>query len=378
VHFEEPEAAGYSILETLRGNEPDGVLALGDRSVITAAYVARGLGIFHNHPASVESCRSKEKMREAFRVSGLRTPAFRALPIVPIPDAALAGIKFPCVVKPICLSASQGVMRANNTTEFRRAVERLAHLLQSPELRASRDPELDRMIVEDYIPGREVAVEGLISEGVLRVLAVFDKPDPLEGPCFEETIYVTPSRLPREQRDEIERCARDTARALGLIHGPIHAEFRVNDEGVWPLEIAPRPIGGLCARALRFGPELISLEELLVRHAMGLEGTEVERESIASGVMMIPVPANGILERVEGENEARAVENIVSVEITARLHDKIVAWPEGSSYLGFIFARANEAEKVESALREAHSKLNFVVNAELPVSNAATGKLPLV
>jgi biotin carboxylase len=378
VHFEEPESAAYSILETLRANEPDGVLALGDRSVITAAYVARGLGIFHNHPASVEACRSKEKMREAFRVSGLRTPSFRALPIVPTPDPALSGIKFPCIVKPICLSASQGVMRANNVVEFRKAVERLAHLLQSPELRASRDPELDRMIVEDYLPGREVAVEGLISEGVLRILAIFDKPDPLEGPYFEETIYVTPSRLPREQQNAIAHCARAAARALGLIHGPIHAEFRVNDQGVWPLEIAPRPIGGLCARALRFGPELISLEELLVRHAIGLEGTDVERETIASGVMMIPVPANGILERVEGENEARAVENIVSLEITARLHDKIVSWPEGSSYLGFIFARASEPEKAERALRAAHAKLNFVVSAELPVGNAATGKLPLV
>ena len=378
VHFEEPEPAAISIMETLRGNEPDGVLALGDRSVITAAYVARGLGIFHNHPASVESCRSKEKMREAFRVSGLRTPSFRALPIVPTPDAALSGIKFPCVVKPICLSASQGVMRANNVVEFRRAVERLAHLLQSPELRASRDPELDRMIVEDYIPGREVAVEGLITEGVLRVLAIFDKPDPLEGPYFEETIYVTPSRLSREQQDAIARCARDSARALGLIHGPIHAEFRVNDEGVWPLEIAPRPIGGLCARALRFGPELISLEELLVRHAMGFDGTEVERETISSGVMMIPAPANGILERVEGEDEARKVSGIESIEITARMHDKIISWPEGSSYLGFIFARAENPEKVERALREAHAKLNFVVSTELPVSNAATGKLPLV
>jgi len=378
VHFEEPETAAYSILETLRGNEPDGVLALGDRSVITAAYVARGLGIFHNHPASVESCRSKEKMREAFRVSGLRTPGFRALPIVPTPDPALSGIKFPCVVKPICLSASQGVMRANNAAEFRRAVERLAHLLQSPELRASRDPELDRMIVEDYIPGREVAVEGLITEGVLRVLAIFDKPDPLEGPYFEETIYVTPSRLSREQQEAIARCARDSARALGLIHGPIHAEFRVNDDGVWPLEIAPRPIGGLCARALRFGPELISLEELLVRHAVGLNGTELEREAIASGVMMIPVPANGILERVEGVEEASAVENIAYIEITARLHDKIISWPEGSSYLGFIFARSDEPEKVERALRDAHDKLKFVVSAELPVSNAATGKLPVV
>jgi formate-dependent phosphoribosylglycinamide formyltransferase (GAR transformylase) len=378
VHFEEPESAAFSIHETMRGNEPDGVLALGDRSVITAAYVARGLGIFHNHPASVESCRSKEKMREAFRVSGLRTPSFHALPLIPTPDPALSGIKFPCVVKPICLSASQGVMRANNAAEFRRAVERLARLLQSPEFRASHDPDLDRMIVEDYIPGREVAVEGLLTEGVLRVLAIFDKPDPLEGPYFEETIYVTPSRLPREQQDAIVRCARDAARALGLIHGAIHAEFRVNDDGVWPLEIAPRPIGGLCARAVRVGPELISLEELLVRHAVGLSGTEFERETIASGVMMIPVPANGILERVEGIDDARAVANIASLEITARLHDKIITWPEGSSYLGFIFARGDDPEKVERALRQAHSKLDFVVSAELPVSNAATGKLPLV
>jgi hypothetical protein len=150
----------------------------------------------------------------------------------------------------------------------------------------------------------------------------------------------------------------------------------VKDDGVWPLEIAPRPIGGLCARALRFGPELISLEELLVRQAVGLIGSEVTREAIASGVMMIPVPENGILERVEGVEEASASENIASLEITARLHDKIVAWPEGSSYLGFIFARADEPEKVEQALREAHGKLKFVVRAELPVSNAATGKLP--
>jgi hypothetical protein len=218
----------------------------------------------------------------------------------------------------------------------------------------------------------------LISEGVLRILAIFDKPDPLEGPYFEETIYVTPSRLPREQQDAIARCARDSCRALGLIHGPIHAEFRVNDDGVWPLEIAPRPIGGLCARALRFGPQLISLEELLVRHAIGFDGTEAEREAIASGVMMIPVPANGILERVEGVEEASAVSGITSIEITARLHDKIISWPEGSSYLGFIFARDNDPEKVERALREAHGKLKFVVTAELPVSNAATGKLPLV
>jgi len=378
VHFEEPEAAAYTILETLRGVEPDGVLALGDRSVITGAYVARGHGLFHNHPAAVEACRSKERTREAFRAADLRSPWFRALPLAPTPDPAFAGIKFPCVVKPVCLSASQGVMRANNPAEFSRAVERLARLLESPELRASRDPNLDRMIVESYIPGREVAVEGLLTEGALRNLAIFDKPDPLEGPYFEETIYVTPSRLSADQQGAITLCATDAARALGLVHGPIHAEFRLNEEGVWPLELAPRPIGGLCARALRFGPDLISLEELLVRHALGLPGSDLEREQAASGVMMIPVPANGVLERVDGIEEARATPFVTSIEITARLRDAIIAWPEGSSYLGFIFARGQRAEEVEAALRTAHEKLQFSVIPELPVGHPATGKLPVV
>ena len=378
VHFEKPETAALSIYETLRGTEPDGVLALGDRSVITAAYLARRLGLFHNHPASVEACRSKERTREAFHATGLPTPWFRALPLVPTPDPAFAGISFPCVVKPLCLSASQGVMRANNPVEFSRVVARLARLLQSPELRASGDPDLDRMIVEGYIPGREVAVEGLLTEGVLRILGIFDKPDPLEGPYFEETIYVTPSRLTENQQQGIALCSRDAVRALGLVHGPVHAEFRVNEEGVWPLEVAPRPIGGLCARALRFGPDLISLEELLVRHALGLPGTEIERESAASGVMMIPVPSSGLFERVDGVEEARATLGIESIEITARLHDTIVAWPEGSSYLGFIFARGPNPGEVKAALRIAHSILRFVIAPELPVGNAATGKLPAV
>lgn len=376
VHFEEPEGAAFTILETLRGVEPDGVLALGDRSVITAAYVARRQGLFHNHPAAVEACRSKERTREAFRAAGLPTPWFRALPLVPTPDPAFAGITFPCVVKPVCLSASQGVMRANNPAEFSRAVERLARLLESPELRASRDPNLDRMIVEGYIPGKEVTVEGLLTEGSLRILAIFDKPDPLEGPYFEETIYVTPSRLSNDQQSAIASCAVDATRALGLVHGPIHAEFRLNDDGVWPLEIAPRPIGGLCARALRFGPENISLEELHVRHALGMAGSDLEREETASGVMMIPVPANGVLERVEGIEEARTTPCVTSIEITARMKDVIVAWPEGSSYLGFIFARGNKPGEVEIALRAAHEKLRFVIGSELPVGHAVTGKLP--
>src|SRR5208337_1290208 len=198
--------------------------------------------------------------------------------------------------------------------EFLLAAARIRRLLESAEIQATREPDLDKIIVEGYIPGREVAVEGLLTDGALRVLAIFDKPDPLEGPFFEETIYVTPSRLPESQQGAIKTCAQEATRALGLSHGPVHAEFRVNDEGVWPLEVAPRPIGGLCSRALRFGPveagEKILLEELLVRHALELPGADWPRERAASGVMMIPVPSSGVLQQVAGEEEARATPGI--------------------------------------------------------------------
>jgi hypothetical protein len=235
------------------------------------------------------------------------------------------------------------------------------------------------MLVEGYIPGREVAIEGLLEDGALSILAIFDKPDPLEGPYFEETIYVTPSRLPESLQRAIEKCARDAARALGLSHGPIHAEFRVNDDGVWPLEVAPRPIGGLCARVLRFSFEReadpIGLEELLVRHALELPGSNSPRERIASGVMMIPVPKSGILQGLSGEEGARSIPGITELSITARLHDAIAAWPEGSSYLGFLFARGSAPEKVEQALREAHEKLSVTITSGLPVEHPATRRM---
>jgi hypothetical protein len=276
------------------------------------------------------------------------------------------------------LSASQGVVRANSREEFVAAAERIRRLLGSPEILARKEAGLDRMIVEGFITGREVAVEGLLTDGELRVLAIFDKPDPLEGPYFEETIYVTPSRLSAADLRVIEKSARDAVRALGLTQGPVHAEFRVNEEGVWPLEVAPRPIGGLCARALRFvgtDGELIGLEELLLRHAVGLPGSEWARELEASGVMMIPVPKSGVLERVEGVDAARSVAGITDVEITARVHDFIAAWPEGSSYLGFLFARGDEPGVAERSLRDAHAALNFTITDRLTVEHPATGKM---
>jgi formate-dependent phosphoribosylglycinamide formyltransferase (GAR transformylase) len=388
VQFESPEVAAYSVMEAVRKLGPnseaatiDGILAFGDRPAVTAAYVARGLGIAYNHPAAVEACRSKLRMREVLRDAGLRGPWFRTVPVSPIVEPALMGISYPCVLKPMSLSASQGVVRANSREEFVAAAERIRRLLGSPEILARKKAGLDRLIVEGFLTGKEVAVEGLLTDGELRVLAIFDKPDPLEGPYFEETIYVTPSRLSAAEQSEIEKSARDAVRALGLTQGPVHAEFRVNEDGVWPLEVAPRPIGGLCARALRFVGadgsvvETIRLEELLLRHAVGLPVANRAREAEASGVMMIPVPKSGMLERVDGIDAARGVAGITDVEITARVHDFIASWPEGSSYLGFLFARGAEPEGVERALREAHAELKFTITERLAVEHPATGKM---
>lgn len=378
VHFEAPDGAAFAVLESVRGSGQavDGILAFGDRPAITAAYVARGLGLAYNHPAAVEACRSKLRMREVFRDAGLRGPWFRTVALQPAPEPALLGISYPCVLKPMSLSASQGVIRAKTRDEFVAAADRIRKLLASPEILATREPNLDQVIVEGYIPGKEVAVEGLLTDGQLRILAIFDKPDPLEGPFFEETIYVTPSRLAQSELKAVEGCAIDVVRALGLSHGPVHAEFRVNEQGVWPLEVAPRPIGGLCARALQFQSaergERIGLEELLLCHAVDLPGSDWPREPEASGVMMIPVPQSGILQSVDGEEVARGVPGITEVQITARLHDYIAAWPEGSSYLGFLFARAGNPEEAESALRAAHAKLQFTIAPRLVVEHPVT------
>jgi hypothetical protein len=378
VHFDSPDAAAFAVIEAVRTSAQavDGILTFGDRPAVAAAYVARGLALAYNHPAAVEACRSKLRTREVFRDAGLPGPWFRTVALHPPPEPALLGISYPCVLKPLSLSASQGVIRANNRDEFAGATERIRKLLASPEILATREPNLDQVIVEGYIPGREVAMEGLLTDGHLRVLAIFDKPDPLEGPYFEETIYVTPSRLPESQLRDVQRCALDAVRALGLTQGPIHAEFRVNEHGVWPLEVAPRPIGGLCARALRFqhvqDGGLIVLEQLLLRHALDLPGADWPRESEASGVMMIPVPRSGILEKVDGDDQARAIAGLSELQITARLHDYIAAWPEGSTYLGFLFSRAESPEDAESALRAAHGKLQFTIAPRLAVEHPAT------
>src|SRR6202140_2984048 len=311
VHFESAQSAAANVVEAVHGRSVDGILALGDSPSVAAAYTAGELGISYNQPASVEACRSKLRMREVFQQAGLKTPWFRVMNLDPLPEPALLGISYPCVLKPLSLSASRGVIRANNREEFISAAQRIRKLLESPEIRATREMHLGQILVEGYIAGREVAVEGLLTDGVLRVLAIFDKPDPLEGPYFEETIYVTPSNLTESQQLAIQKCAAESARSIGLTRGPVHAEFRIHSKGtaddqVWPLEIAARPIGGLCARALHFVENddettedqnalqqaSIGLEELLLLHSLDLPVKTRVLERMAAGVMMIPVPSS--------------------------------------------------------------------------------------
>ncbi|MGB4873743.1 MAG: ATP-grasp domain-containing protein, partial [Candidatus Promineifilaceae bacterium] len=294
---------------------------------------------------------------------GVPVPTFHACTLADDPAQIAAQVRFPCVVKPLELSGSRGVIRANNAQELAAAIERLRRIL----LRLNPQPD-QPFLVEDYIPGVEVALEGMLDNGELHPLALFDKPDPLEGPFFEETIYVTPSRLPMAVQQAIFARTAQAAAALGLRTGPIHAELRVNDDGAWLVEMAGRSIGGLCSRTLRFGVDA-SLEELILRQAAGLGLANAVRQETASGVMMIPIPEAGLLRAVAGEEAAAAVPLIESVEITAPLHNPLVPLPEGESYLGFIFARGESATAVEAALRAAHQQLHFTISPMLTINS---------
>jgi biotin carboxylase len=284
-----------------------------------------------------------------------------AAPQMPALETAAREQSYPCVLKPTFLAASRGVIRANNPDEFVAAFRRIADLIAQPEVAEKGREATREVLVEEYVPGVEVALEGLLIAGHLKVLAIFDKPDPLDGPYFEETIYVTPSRHPDAVQDNIASTTAAAARAIGLREGPVHAELRVNEHGPWLIEIAARSIGGLCSRTLRFGAGL-SLEDLILMHAIGRGVEAYERERQPAGVMMIPIPRAGILREVRGMHAARQVPGIVDLTISATLGKPIVPLPEGSAYLGFIFARGESPAAVETALRNAHRRLTFVID----------------
>jgi biotin carboxylase len=333
------------------------VVAVDDAGTLLAATAAQALGLPHNPVDAVEAARDKARMRERFAAADMPTPRFATADIDADPKTVAAAVRYPCIIKPLDLSGSQGVVKVDDAANFPQVFARVAAIVAACRPNGVRRT----VLIEDFIPGEEVAVEALLRGGELEPLAIFDKPDPLNGPFFEETIYVTPSRLSQERQAQILATTARAARALGLTDGPIHAELRVNDRGIWMLEVAARSIGGLCSRTLRFGSG-ISLEELILRHAAGLPMPSHQRESVAAGVMMLPIRNRGRLHAVEGQDEAKQVPGVDGLVITIPPGEQLVPLPEGDRYLGFMFARADSPAAVEAALRQAHSQLRVVTD----------------
>ena len=385
-----PTVATQAILEFAQTYPITAIVGVDDDTTLLATTASAALGLPHNPVASAKATRNKYLLRDTLARKGVSVPAYQRFSISedptkivgvghviqgmdlvysqtksPNPYGTHTKVTFPCVIKPLSLSASRGVIRADTPAEFVEAFQRtrkLLHTLQETTDGISPESPSQYLLIEDYIPGIEVALEGILLDGDLKVLALFDKPDPLEGPFFEETLYITPSRLSEDIQETLYNATAEAANALGMQHGPVHAELRYNDDGAHLIEIAARTIGGLCSRTLRFGTGM-SLEELVIRHAIGQPVEALQREQQAAGVMMIPVPKAGILGEVRGKTQAYHVDGIVEVNITIPIGGEVVPLPEGARYLGFIFARAETPEAVEAALREAHRRLAFVILA---------------
>jgi biotin carboxylase len=364
LDFRHPDEAVRQLVEASRERRLGAIVPTSETTARIAALASEKLGLRHNPPAAAHAAANKRIMRELLEAAGVPAPRARTFSFDDDAEAIAEQVAFPCVLKPLLLSASRGVIRADDPTSFRAAFARITALLRAPELLELDPVDAKRILVEPFVPGVEVSVEGLLTPS-FRTLAIFDKPDPLDGPFFEETIYVTPSRLPEATQREIGDVTAAAARAMGLRDGPVHAELRVGaaDRSVQVIEVAARTIGGLCSRALRFGTAT-TLEEIVIRHSMGLPLATTEREGSAAGAMMIPIPRAGILGEVAGIDRAKAVDGIEDVVITA-LDRKLVPLPEGKAYLGFIFARGETPALVEEALRRAHACLEFQIRPSL-------------
>lgn len=363
LNFLSPDQAAREAKEFASKHAVDAVIPVDEDTAVVAASIAQALGLKHNSVESTRAAKNKYFMREALSRAGVRVPRYWHFRLDMDMAEIARRVTYPCVVKPVFLSTSRGVMRANNEAQFIAAVLRLDAILKRPEIARRGGAAKQEVLVEEFISGFEIAVEGLLTNGDLRVLAIFDKPDPLDGPFFEETIYVTPSRLPEGIQRQVGEVTGAATRAMGLSRGPVHAELRINDQGPWVIEVAARAIGGLCSRALRFG-EGLSLEEMILRHALGQEVESLERESKAAGVMMIPIPRAGVLQDVRGLEGAKNVSGIEDIVITAHITQHLLPPPEGASYLGFIFSRAESPDRAEAALREAHSRIEFVIEPD--------------
>jgi biotin carboxylase len=359
LHFDRPEQAADTVLSELDG-KPTAVLAVDDSGVELAALLTERLGLPGNPARAVRQVRDKLAFRRLLREHDFLCPDFRHLPTGVDPRSLSRDLNFPVVVKARRLSASRGVIRADDADVLVRAV----NWVRAIQSRADRDARELGILIEDFIPGREYALEGTLAHGNLTVLALFDKPDPLDGPYFEETLYVTPSRLPDGFQHRLHQEVARACHATGLVTGSIHAEVRINDRGIWVLEIAPRSIGGLCGRMLTHSLGM-TLEEFILREAIA-DPRPVRSAGGASGVMMIPVPRRGIYHGIDGLSAAESVPGVTGVTLSAQPGQIIAPPPDGASYLGFIFARAEHPAAVECALRNAHRLLRFDIRREYP------------
>jgi biotin carboxylase len=369
IPLDDPQAAAEAIMAHDAVAPLDAVVAIDDRGAVAAAVASQRLGLRHNAPEAVAATRDKLLMRARLGAAEVTQPAFAPIAGTAGPDEVadvVETIGLPCVIKPRTLSASQGVLRADTTEGAIAVVGRVRAIAA-----CATDDGHPTLLVERFVPGPEVAVEGLLTDGDLSVLAVFDKPDPLDGPAFEETIYVTPSRLAAGDMDAVVAATAAACRALGLAQGPIHAEIRVDNGRASVIEVAARTIGGLCARTLTFSTGR-TLEQLVIAQALGWPLGANRRQARASGVLMLPIARAGIFDSVEGRDRAMDVPGITDVQITIAPGRPVVPVPEGDRYLGFVFARGRTPADVENSLRQAQAVLGvrIVPDAHAPTRNA--------
>lgn len=357
VDFRNQEQAIETILAEAKLHAFSGIIGTDDTTTELAARVADKLSLPHNDPSAVSIAQRKDLARLCLKKSDVYIPNFDVLKTTKPLSEQNVQVNFPAIIKPVALSASRGVIRVNNGQELEQAVERVANMLIKEH--HVEQSIRETLLLEEFIPGKEIAIEAMLYHGELDVLAIFDKPDPLNGPFFEETYYITPTSFSEKTQQEIKQTVLKACQAYGLSEGPIHAECRINGKGVWILEVAARTIGGMCGRLLSLGTGY-SLEELVLLHAMG-KRVEIKTVESAAGVLMIPIPRAGILKRVEGLLEAQRVPYINELSIEVRDGYELVPLPEGNSYLGFIFAEAPTAKEAEQALRKAHDCLNIVI-----------------
>jgi len=362
VPLQDHQSALPILLELFKQRQYDAVIGTDDSTLELAAKLAEKTGLQQNPPTAVRLARRKDLSRLCLHQAGIRVPAFL---VVEASEQQLFDepyFGFPCVIKPLALSASRGVIRANTCESLNRGVKRSLRIIsEQTDLY-----EKNHLLLEQFIDGREFAIEGILSDRQLDILAIFDKPDPMEGPYFEETYYISPARISPNERQILIETVQNACRAFGLVTGPVHAECRLNKEGAWLIEMAARTIGGLCSRLLTFGTGY-SLEQLVLANAIGLELPQ-ELKDGAAGVLMLPTETAGILRRVEGVMRAEKVPYIDDIEISLREGYRVSPLPEGTSYLGFVFSTAPDSDKVEQALRDAYALLNPVIAPYWPVS----------